>query len=242
MYPLMVENFLGLIFPPACAACGKLLPSIRIGDMLCGQCLSDVEPVVSPVCTVCGTPFISSAGPDHICGICMKNRPAFHGARSLFIYRGTIRKLIHRAKFNGDGYALKALCRLSAKAMESVDLPKADMIIPVPLHISRLRSRGFNQAASMAGRLFPVKMVQLNLLSRTKRTLPQMNLSVADRHANIRGAFTVVPDILDGERLLIFDDILTTGSTAEGAAGTLEKAGAGRVDIFTLARTVKKNE
>lgn len=235
----MLEDFMGLIFPPSCAACGKLLVHERTGDLLCRQCLAGIEPVGSPVCTVCGIPFVSSAGQDHICGRCMKNRPCFHSSRSLFIYSGTVRKLIHRTKFHGDGYAMKALCRISARAMKTAELPQVDMIIPVPLHVSRLRARGFNQAASMAKRLFPAKTVNVDLLSRIRLTVPQMNLSASERHANVKGAFGVVHGQAGGKRLLVFDDIFTTGSTVDSAVQALERSGARRVDVFTLARTLR---
>ena len=236
----ILENFLKLFFPPACAACRKPISAACGADMLCAQCLADIEKVVSPICTVCGTPFISSMGPDHICAKCMEIRPVFDSARALFIYRGTVKKLIHRTKFQGDGYALRALCILSGQAMTISDFSAWSAIVPVPLHISRLRSRGFNQAVSMARRLLPRNSINTRLLSRTRNTRPQMYLSVAERRANIRGAFSVGERLVEGDGLLLFDDIFTTGSTVESAAAALKNAGAGRVDVLTLTCAVKR--
>ncbi len=247
----LLENFLDLVFPPVCAACRT--PLATRGKFLCTECLSDVRKVESPRCTICGIPFESRFGPDHTCGKCMKRRPSFRQAVSCFIYAGTVRRLIHRIKFDGDAYASRALCSLSAEVMQTSILqgiPLADaikgsgvMVVPIPLHIARLRRRGFNQAVTMAGRLFPKDKVYVNILRRTRDTRPQMQLSVRQRHDNLRGAFRLRHDrerVVKGADIILFDDILTTGATMENAACEFMRAGAASVYVLSLSRAVQQ--
>ncbi len=239
---IFLENFLNMVFPPSCASCRKSLSGAAGFEVLCPECRADIEVIASPRCTVCGIPFTSFEGPDHVCGKCIGKRPVFDSAISLFVYKGTVRKLIHRAKFHGDGYALNVLCMMAGNILKSFNFPDDTTVVPVPLHISRLRDRGFNQAVSMAGNLFPGTMVRVDILARVRNTTPQMKLSVSERHANIRGAFSVrrsVAESVAGKSVLIFDDIRTSGATAENAAKELKKAGAARVDVLTLSLAVR---
>ncbi len=247
----LLENLLRLLFPPVCAACRT--PLATRGKFLCTECLSGVRRLESPRCTICGIPFESRSGPDHICGKCMKRQPSFRQAVSCFIYAGTVRKLIHRVKFDGDTYASRALCSLSSEIIKTSitqEIPLADaakgagiMVVPIPLHIARLRRRGFNQAVTMARRLFPTGTVQVDMLQRTRDTRPQMQLSVRQRHENLRGAFRLRHDrdrSVKGSDIILFDDILTTGATMENAARELVRAGAASVYVLTLSRAVQQ--
>jgi len=240
----LLENLLFLLFPPACAACRTHLPQAQAGYMLCPQCLEDIEYIISPHCTVCGIPFVSTTGQDHVCGKCMISPPSFDSARAMFVYSGTVRKLIHRIKFQADGYALRVLCEMCRSQFQ--DRMMTTTVVPVPLHRARLRERGFNQAASLAGRLFPSDTISLKLLERTRNTRPQRKLSASQRHVNIRGAFRVTENesgpSVSGMKITLFDDILTTGSTVESAAGELRRAGALRVDVITVARAVQHSK
>lgn len=245
----LLENLLGLLFPPVCAACRLPLPTM--GKFLCAECLSGVKQLESPKCSICGLPFESRSGPDHICGKCMKRRPSFKQAVSCFIYKGPVRKLIHRIKFNGDAYASRALCSLSAEVIRASILQEMSitniirgagvMVVPIPLHIARLRRRGFNQAATMAASLFPKDKVYVDILQRTRDTRPQMQLSERQRHDNLRGAFRLRHNrqgVVKGANIILFDDILTTGATMENAACELVRAGASSVCVLTLSRAV----
>jgi ComF family protein len=174
----------------------------------------------------------------------MKKPPSFDSARAFYVYSGTVRRLIHRVKFEGDGYALKALSVMGRQAFKSHEAVPNVPVVPVPLHRIRLRKRGFNQAAALANRLFPAGTVHMELLERTRNTRPQMKLSALERHNNIRGAFRVRCGELDSlvtatGGVILFDDILTTGSTAGSAARALKRAGAPRVDVITVARALR---
>ena len=237
------EHLLFLFFPPSCASCRAPLAYGQAGKMLCPECLSGVECVTSPRCNICGIPFSTSTGPDHLCVRCMEKPPSFDSARAVYVYKGTVRRLIHRVKFQGDGYALKCLCAMFRQAFIQHEMALDVPVIPIPLHRIRLRDRGFNQAVSLARRLFPAGQVQVELLERTRNTRPQMRLSVSERRVNIRGAFSVRggghESLFKSAGVILFDDIMTTGSTADSAARELKKAGAQRVDVITVARAVR---
>ncbi len=170
----------------------------------------------------------------------MQRPPSFDSASAIFVYSGTVRKLIHRIKFQADGYALRVLCEMCREnnKVDSTEMP----VIPVPLHRARLRERGYNQAVSLARRLFPDNVININLLERIRNTRPQMRLSASERNVNIRGAFRVrrsaVVSSLRGADIMLFDDILTTGSTVNSAALEMKRAGVRRVDVITVARAV----
>ena len=226
-----------ILFPPCCAACQARL-SAPAGDRLCHDCLESIRLIEPPICTVCGQPFHGPQGTGHICGQCIKNPPSFNTARSVFQYHGSVRTLIHRIKYNDDGYALRALVSM---AMEHVllDHLKPDMVIPVPLHSKRLRKRGFNQSLRLAGTIFPYIPLGMDILARTLNTKPQTELSMKERLRNVRNAFETASPLPEGvETILLLDDVYTTGSTVRACAKVLKRAGAKEVHVFTVARTV----
>ncbi len=229
-----------ILFPPCCAACQARL-SAPAGDRLCHDCLESIRLIEPPVCTVCGRPFHCPRGTGHTCGQCIKDPPSFNTARSVFQYHRSVRTLIHRIKYNDDGYALRAL---SSLAMEHalLDHLKPDMVIPVPLHSKRLRKRGFNQSLRLAGTIFPHIPLGMDILTRTLNTKPQTELSMKERHRNVRNAFETASPLPEGvEIILLLDDVYTTGATVKACAKALKRAGAKEVHVFTVARTVMVN-
>ncbi len=240
----LFEYLVNLLYPPACAACSKSITSQDSARHLCAECSSDITPISSPLCPLCGIPFTSRAGNDHVCGSCIKRRPVFDSARALFQYEGTIRKLIHRIKFNADSNALRVLSQMAGDLLQCSDFTAYSSVVPIPLHISRLRERGYNQAVVLVRRIFPSEMVKTDLLERVKATRPQMELSSESRKKNVQGAFRLRAgrtDAVKGNAILLFDDIITTGSTAESAAAVLKRAGASRVDVMAIARTITQS-
>ncbi|RPI50966.1 MAG: ComF family protein, partial [Deltaproteobacteria bacterium] len=220
-----------------CAACHARL-SVPAEYRLCHDCLESIRFIESPVCNVCGQPFHGPKDTDHTCGQCIKNPPSFDTACSLFQYHGSVRTLIHRIKYNDDGHALRAL---SSLAMEHVllDHLKPDMVIPVPLHSKRLRKRGFNQSLRLAGTIFPHIPLGMNILARTLNTKPQTELSMKERHRNVRNAFETASPLPEGVKtILLLDDVYTTGATVRACAKALKRAGARKVHVFTVARTI----
>jgi ComF family protein len=226
-----------ILFPPCCAACQARL-SVPAGDRLCHDCLESIRLIEPPVCTVCGRPFHGPQGTGHMCGQCIRNPPSFDTARSVFQFQGSVKTLIHRIKYNDDGYALRALSSLAMEYMLPDHL-KLDMVIPVPLHSKRLRKRGFNQSLRLARTIFPHIPLGMDILARTLNTKPQTELSMKERPGNVRNAFEVASPLLEGMKtILLVDDVYTTGATVRACAKALKKAGAKEVHVFTVARTV----
>jgi ComF family protein len=226
-----------ILFPPCCAACQARLHA-PAGDRLCRDCLESIRLIKPPVCSVCGRPFHGPQDTGHVCGECIKNPPSFDTARSVFQYHGPARTLIHRIKYNDDGYALRALSSLAMEYMLPDHL-KPDMIIPVPLHSKRLRKRGFNQSLRLARTIFPHIPLGMDILARTLNTKPQTELSMKERLKNVRNAFKVASPLPEGaEIILLVDDVYTTGATVMACAKALKRAGAKEVHVFTVARTV----
>lgn len=235
----MLNALIDLLFPPLCHHCRTFMPKDGRA-LVCDECLATSRPVQSPMCTVCGVPLLTEAGIDHPCGDCLTGKPAFAAARAPFVYEGAIKDLIHRLKYNAKVQLRRPLALLTAERLKDfVDDAAPELLLPVPLHVKRLRQRGFNQAVLLAELLS--KEWQLPLvrqgLRRTRWTEPQVNLAAAERAANVRGAFTVT-DVaaVKGKRLLLVDDVLTTGSTIAECSRVLKRAGAGAVFAVTVAR------
>lgn len=226
-----------ILFPPCCAAC-EVRPFVPAGDRLCYGCLESARPIELPVCTVCGRPFHGPQGTGHTCGRCIKDPPPFDTARSVFQYQGSVRTLIHRIKYNDDGYALRALSSLAMEYM-LLDNLKPDMVIPVPLHLKRLKKRGFNQSLRLARTIFPHIPLGIDVLTRTLNTKPQTELSMKERLRNVKNAFETKSPLPEGaETILLLDDVYTTGATVRACAKALKRARAKEVHVFTVARTV----
>jgi len=227
------------IFPPLCHYCHELLHDSR-KIRLCDGCLAGVVPLEAPLCPLCGHPFLHGNCSDHLCGACTLARPAFDAARGALVFDGAVRELIHQFKYSGKTMLRRPLALYAADHLDRfVRESGPDMIIPVPLHKKRLRQRGFNQAI-LLGEIFAKKWelpLLRNTLRRVRWTEPQVNLSAAERLENVKGAFAVSgsPD-LSGRRILLVDDVYTTGSTVKECAKILKQAGAEAVIAVTVAR------
>ena len=182
-------------------------------------------------------------GPDTgcLCGDCILTPPAFSGALSFGYYTGELGKLIRALKFHNRRNLVELLVPLLVDTFfDAWDRGDFDMVIPVPLHPKRRRDRGYNQAALLAYSLANRIGVPFNgrLLIRNRLTVPQTGLTDSRRTANVRNAFSCInPERVAGKRILLIDDVMTTGATVASASGTLIKNGAWRVSVLTLART-----
>ena len=236
-----IRALLDVILPPICHICRSFIPNAGTIH-ICPACREKLPLVSSPLCPICGIPF-TGAGGDHRCGACLTNPPHFDTARAAFLYEGPIRDLIHSFKYNQRTHLRHPLAFLTLETAREVVTDLApQLIVPVPLHRSRIRQRGFNQAVLLGRTL----SLQLNLpllpgtLIRTRSTEPQINLSATERRVNVKGAFTVnKPDQIAGKRILLLDDVMTTGSTMNECARELKNAGAAMVIAATIARTVR---
>ena len=234
----ILEGVKDLLFPCRCLACDRQLGRNRL-PLLCNTCCSLLSPAVSPLCTCCGLPFFS--GEDHLCGDCLQNRFAFDRTRSMFLYQDPVSSLLLQFKFGGRLTGLATLAALAEQAGAGALFKTPDLVLPVPLHIKRLRSRGFNQSLLLARSCFPGwrQKIRTDLLLRHQPTIPQTSLSGRARRNNLKGAFTIHrPQEIAGRDILLVDDVFTTGSTLHECAKTLSRAGAARIEAFTLARAL----
>jgi len=231
-----------LCFPPACLACGARLPD-SVGPLFCSACAVHVRLLNEPLCRCCGRPFPWAAGESHTCGPCLKKPWQFTAARAVLYYSEPVAQAVHAFKYRGNTTGLAPFRQLKDRLRHLDSLADADLIVPVPLHVHRLRERGFNQALLLARALFPAQRRRITpfLLTRTRLTVSQTGLSGGDRRRNLKNAFAVVaPEQVAGQRILLVDDIFTTGSTANECARTLRRAGALEVRVLTLARVSRE--
>lgn len=235
------EVALGLadvLFPAQCAACGAVL--IDGVDPFCVGCLSAIRLITPPLCPSCGVPFPITEGEDHLCEECILSPPPFSAARALGVYEEPLLDAIHLFKYQGKVAVGRALGRRMARASyESLEIADFSLIIPVPLHPKRLRERGFNQSLILARQVSKRFAIPLDFLTlrRTVHTEAQVTLSGKQRRANVRGAFAVADPVrIQGAKVVLIDDVYTTGSTVAECARVLLKSGAKEVAVLTLAR------
>lgn len=234
----MFAAFKELFFPSLCCACQRYLSGDSL-PLLCFDCLAQIVPVSPPFCPDCGLPF--AAGTSHLCGACLRQKSPADLIRSALLYQKPVSTLIHQLKYGGQMTMLDTFAELVRQANGNSDISAPDLVLPVPLHIDRLRERGFNQAVLLARYCFPAwrQRIVSDLLIRKIPTESQSGLSGAARRRNLTGAFAVNDHRrLAGKKVLLVDDVFTTGSTVYACSKVLRKAGVQRIEVFTLARAV----
>lgn len=227
---------LDLIYPPHCVGCGA---ATETAGALCGPCWRDLAFITRPYCERLGTPFAQELGPGVLSPRAIAQPPSFGRARAAVLFRdGPARRLVHRLKY-GDRHEVAALMGgLMARA--AVDfVADGPVLVPMPLHRLRLWRRQFNQAALLAKAVGGALRLPVDplLLQRVKPTDSQTGLSRTQRHRNVQGAFRVAePGAARGRAVLLVDDVMTTGATADAAARALLRDGASRVDVLVFAQ------
>lgn len=201
---------------------------------------SRLQFVTGPVCARCGMLFEIAVDDDQVCAACIADPPAYDRARSALIYGDVSREIILALKHQGRRDGLALMAGWMAQAAPDL-LAEADLIVPVPLHYTRLIRRGFNQSVWLGSALrrLGAAPVAVDALVRIRATPIQGGLTAVGRQRNVAGAFRVRKGNaarLKGRRILLVDDVLTTGATAEACARALKKGGAACVDVLTLAR------
>lgn len=225
-----------LVFPPHCPGCGKGLEPARL-EGICPDCSRDLPLPDAPPCPGCGAAV--AAGGATLCPGC-RGRLAMDELVFAAVYAGTARELVHRFKYRADFAAGRFLARLMAERVGRA-CPGVDLIVPVPLHRRRLAGRGFNQAALLARELSRLLGLRGDVaaLARGRPTRGLAGLRPGERARELHGAFRVRRPLPDGvERVLLVDDVLTTGATAEGCCRALKAAGARWVGVAVAARVL----
>jgi ComF family protein len=249
------ESLFATFLPSACRICNA--PLLNISRLpVCKDCLSGTHPIAGELCSICGerlvTPFIVSAeSEESLCGLCQRLRPPYIRAIAYGSYDGSLRELIHLLKSEKVRPAANVLGRMLAEIIAELESGFGEapvLVVPVPLHASKKRERGFSQSelmarsavkqSSMGNRL----ELDCDLVERRRITQSQTGLSRHQRRENIRGAFTVAKtEKIAGREVLLIDDVFTTGTTVSECARILRRAGASKVFVGTAARTLKSD-
>lgn len=219
-------GLLDLLFPSRCVGCRS------VGSWLCADCRETIAFIRPPFCPRCGCP----TGSHELCGSCRRHPPALDGIRSVAYHEGVLREAIHRFKYQNTRGLAEPLGELLASYVVEHPLP-ANVLVPVPLHPARLAERGYNQAALLAremGRRLDLPVVENSLL-RVRATRQQVGLNAEERQANVAGAFACRDAQLAGRRVLLIDDVYTTGATLTACGAALAAAGAASIWGLTLA-------
>jgi ComF family protein len=223
------RQFLNAVLPGSCLLCG----ADSVGELLCPPCADDLPSLPAALCPLCA----AQTTHGERCGACLREPPHFDRTLALFHYDFPADRIIHALKY---GHQLAVAGWSADKLAERLVDEEYDCIVPLPLHPDRLRERGFNQSAEIAKTLgiclnFPVD--RSNVL-RTRATPPQAELPFKERHKNVRGAFECRADFT-GQRLLLIDDVMTTGATVNECARVLKLHGAASVTVAVVARALK---
>jgi ComF family protein len=230
-----------IVFPPRCLTCEESLDNKNAP--FCPACFSQIHFLQSPLCSCCGIPFAGADTDNHLCGDCAVSKPIFSVARSIGKYETTLLEAIHRFKYNRNIHIGEILGKLMAE-FEYSDFAISDysLIMPVPLHPKKLRQRGFNQSVILAREISKRFQLTLDFLTLRRHTYTeaQINLGRKEREANVSGVFSVTDsEKIHGQKIILVDDVYTSGSTAKECTRVLMHSNADSVAILTIARAVQ---
>lgn len=231
-------DVLDAVFPERCVGCDDVLPDPRA--FFCGACVGEVEQLPeAPACARCHEPGVFRTGR---CDRCEKRPPKFTKAFAPLEHAGAVARAVQRFKYEGHPELARPLASLLVAGAKAFLASAPTLVVPIPLHAARYRERGYDQTALLAVALAGATQRTLrdDALTRVKATARQVGQEDDARAANVAGAFAVSGKSVRGERLLLLDDVLTTGATANEAARVLLEAGAAEVQVLTLARAVRQ--
>ncbi len=226
-----------IFFQNGCIVCGRATTS-----MICADCSNSIRYVQEPFCTRCGKPFTSDSGISHICYDCIKGKNKFTMSRAAFEYNGAIVKLIHRFKFGDQVNVLSFFSDEIFKLYQvHYSTESINAIIPVPLSLRRLKHRSYNQTQLLAAQLSKKLSIPVfpQVLEKIKETPPQSRLSAEKRQENVKDAYKVTDRVsLKGKKVLLIDDVITTGATVNACTKALMRAGIKQVYVVAIATRV----
>jgi competence protein ComFC len=233
----LLQAAVSLLYPPVCTICGR---NIRAGEYLCDQCETKAVRIVAPFCQKCSEPFEGSITGTFTCANCAHRTIYFDAAVAAYRGRGIVRQIIHEFKYGRQIHLRHLVGRWLHAALDDERLcgRRFDVIVPVPLHPARQRERGFNQASLLAEMLSAETSIPAKpLLERIRYTTTQTALDRSERMENLHNAFRLRKNAdVRSLRVLLVDDVLTTGSTLNECARVLKRAGAFSVHVATAAR------
>lgn len=234
-----LSRFADVALPPLCLGCGR---GVSAHAALCGECWAGIDFIERPYCAVTGMPFPYEAGEGAVSAAAIAYPPSYARARAAMRYSDGAARLVHRFKYSDRMEAAPAFARWLARIGSDI-LAEADIVAPVPLHKRRLFSRRFNQSAELSRALARETGLSYapELLTRVRATRPQVGLSGDQRRRNVAGAFRLGPGaeaLVRDRHIVLIDDVMTTGATAEACAKVLVRAGAAEVSVLCLARVV----
>ncbi len=235
------DRVLDALLPPRCLACTA---AVDIPGRLCPTCWAAVDFIAAPHCATCGLPFAYDEGDDAVCGGCAAETPAFDRAHAVLRYNGVARSLVLGFKHGDRTHAAPAFANWIGRGGEAL-LDSADLVTPVPLHRWRLFTRRYNQSGLLAHEIARAWGLDFSpdLLCRTRPTPSQGGFNRRERFLNVRGAFKLRPGhTVEGRRVILVGDVMTTGATANACARALKRAGAESIDVLTLARVVPEGD
>ncbi|WP_146620094.1 ComF family protein [Acuticoccus sediminis] len=233
----LVAAGIGLVVPPLCLSCRRPLVDPRT---LCGPCVRDLEIITPPICDIMGTPLAFDAGPGARSPELRWNHPLYDKARAATVFGPMSQRLVHQLKYQDVPGMASLMARLMAPAIADLTAG-ADVLLPVPLHRRRLLARRYNQAVLIADALSPLVglPVARHAVRRVRYTSHQVGLAREQRADNLHAAFRIVDRAaVDGKAVVLVDDVLTSGATADSLAVTLKAAGARAVRVAVFARVV----
>ena len=236
----LMRGIADFTFPKTCLSCKAKLNASDDQDYICRPCQVKIKRNIPPFCSVCGRHLEKKNLNKSICPGCLRKNLHFDRAFSPCLYEGVVKELIHEFKYKGKDHLGKRLSELMIEFVKEYDLPinYLDLIIPMPLHKTRLREREFNQAEILSMHIASEFNVNLapDLLARHRFTRTQTELPVDNRFSNVTNSFSVAENSgLKNKNILLIDDVLTTGATSSEAAKTLKDSGAKIVFVLTLA-------
>ncbi len=235
----VIDSLSSVLFPEVCYFCGSL--NDTKGSVICSKCRSSVRSVVMPFCEICGLPLtkFDHCSHDLFCGSCMSNAPAYDKARYGVYYEDAVRSAITRFKFHASLFNVRPIAEFLIDAFNRHYADESiDVILPIPIHRKRLIERGFNQVITLSKKLSHSTGIPIERTSLIKKrhTKPQVGLPRSKRILNLKNAFLVSkPERICGKRVLIIDDVSTTGATVSEAAKAVKKAGASYTAVLVLA-------
>jgi len=237
LWPKLID----MIYPRTCAGCGKSV--IDNDPQLCWECRSSLAIISHPFCSVCGEPLHGRVDHDFVCHVCVKRPPRYRRARAALHYNIIGKRLITQFKYNHALWLEGLLVDLLVACVDAhYSVDAFDGICAVPLHPVKLRMRGYNQSLLLARQLskrIGKPMLGVGNLRRSKATSTQTRLTAGQRITNVSNAFDISrPGEFAGKRILLVDDVLTTGATVSACALEMRNAGADSVDVVTVARGI----